>query len=281
MGRVEVSVQVRVEPNEGGAIVSLIAGDREWLVQGEPWRSTPTASQPFVAVPPRGWDEMMPTIDECVVDGSVVPDHGEAWRRPWTGSADALSFRSPRGYTLSRTVTRTPRSVRLDYLVESVVDQPFLWAAHPLFAAGPGSHIDLAGYTGEVLEVTSRGTRAVKLSPELLAVDGLDDGQFRKIVLPSAARVHRASVVHADGSWLQLSWDGEVVPFLAVYLERRTFTASECLAIEPMTGWYDSLADAVSRGLVTRAWPGHPVRWHLEVTAGSTPRPEASGRSGR
>lgn len=258
---------MRVDLRDGGAIVSLVAEGREWLVQG-PRRSAVTGASSYVAVPPNGWDEMFPTIDACVVDGWSVPDHGEAWRTAWSWTPDSMSFRCARGMTLTRSITSDARTTRLDYVVESGVDQPFLWAAHPLFVAEPGTRVALDRPHGEVLEVTSTGTRAVELRPELLTSDSLEGGAYRKLVWPSSVRVGAATVVHPDGTWLRMSWDLGAVPYLAVYLERSAFTRTDCIAIEPMTGWYDSLADALSRGLVSRAGPGRPARWHVEVRSG-------------
>jgi hypothetical protein len=267
------ALQVHWDAAAGGAITSLVSAGREWLVQGR--RSRPSGDRSYVAEPPRGWDELIPTIDECLVDGVPLPDHGEAWRSPWEKALQegpqedgvTLRFASPRGYRLSRSIRSSGTGVRLDYAVEADVEQPFLWAAHPLLLAEPGTAVDLGGWAGDVTVVTALGRRTVPLCPELLAIDGLDVGAYRKVVLPAEAQLGSAALVHPDGSRLAFSWDVDVVPYLAVYLERRACTERDCIAVEPMTGWYDSLARALSAGLVSRVAPARPVRWHLDLVA--------------
>lgn len=264
-------VQMRLAPWEGGAIVSLIAHDEEWLVQGPPRTAPGNDTVGFTDQPPRGWDEMMPTIDSCHFGGRTIPDHGEAWRHAWVPHGDGLRFVSAHGYTLDRTILHDERGVRMDYTLSSDRPMPFLWAPHPLLRAPAGSRVEIDPIVAEAYDISSPGSAVrIPLTAQDLAIDSVGPGRYRKFVFPPSSVIARARVVRADGSWVGLEWDLASVPYLAVYLERKAFTSEDCIAIEPMTGWYDDLSRAVAQEMCAWVSPGAPRRWHLQVTAGRT-----------
>lgn len=104
---------------------------------------------------------------------------------------------------------------------------------------------------------------------ELGSIDSVPHGAYRKYVLPCDARVGSASIVHPDGARLRFSWPTETVPYLAVYLERQAFTTQACIALEPMTGWYDDLSQAVAASSVAMVGVD-PLTWTLIVDVEET-----------
>ena len=89
-------LELAVVPDRGARMISLRhrRADREWLLAAADKPVAPPAyGDPFIAADVAGWDEMMPTIDPCVVtrkggDGGetliYLPDHGELWATPWS-----------------------------------------------------------------------------------------------------------------------------------------------------------------------------------------------------
>jgi len=80
--------EVKFRPERGGRITSIRLRGDELLDQGI-GVDDPTATG-FVAAGAAGWDEMVPNIDVSRYPGSgpygglELPDHGEAWRLPWS-----------------------------------------------------------------------------------------------------------------------------------------------------------------------------------------------------
>ena len=72
------SWELEVRPERGGRITSLRLDGEELLDQGIGVDEPGTAG--FVESGAWGWDEMVPTVDAT----ETLPDHGEAWRLPWT-----------------------------------------------------------------------------------------------------------------------------------------------------------------------------------------------------
>src|SRR6266566_5179359 len=80
--------ELQLKPERGSRITSLRLHGDELLDQGI-GVDEPSAAG-FVAAGAWGWDEMVPTIDPhpypagSAWAGVVLPDHGEAWRLPWS-----------------------------------------------------------------------------------------------------------------------------------------------------------------------------------------------------
>jgi hypothetical protein len=260
-------IAITIRPDRGASVSSLVALDREWLVPGRR-RRVVGATSSFVDEPPHGWDEMAPTVVECSVDGVHLPDHGDAWRGAWQVDGEWLVHTSRLGYELRRRIRLDGARLLADYAVTSTSTPslPFLWAAHPLVSAPDGTRVDLGDYGGRVIDVTG-GPPGVErdLDERLLAIDDVPEGGYRKYVLPPDAPLANATVVHPDGARLRFAWEPEVVPYTAIYLERRAFSSAPTVAVEPQTSWYDSLAFAVEHGRAVVLQPGESLSWSLSV----------------
>src|SRR5260370_32237972 len=85
--------EMEIQPEHGGRIVSLRLAGEDLLDQGIGVDDPSQAG--FVAAGARGWDEMVPCVDASRYPGPgsfagvELPDHGEAWRLPWTVLDDA------------------------------------------------------------------------------------------------------------------------------------------------------------------------------------------------
>src|SRR5260370_41003121 len=90
-----------IRPERGGRITSLRLDGEELLDQGI-GVDQPTAYG-FVEGGAFGWDEMVPNLEPT----ETLPDHGEAWRLPWT-----IVAQSPDNIGIARGRDPCPRSVR-------------------------------------------------------------------------------------------------------------------------------------------------------------------------
>src|SRR2546423_2551501 len=122
--------EIEVRPERGGRITSVRLDGEELLDQGI-GVDQPTANG-FVEGGAFGWDEMVPTVDAT----DTLPDHGEAWRLPWT-VVDPTTM-SCRGHVVPWQLERTIElgdSVYVSYRYTNVGEEAHLayWCAHPLF----------------------------------------------------------------------------------------------------------------------------------------------------
>jgi galactose mutarotase-like enzyme len=280
-------LEVVVLPRRGAKIASLRhrALRREWLEQPAGDLDHPPAyGSAFADADMFGWDEMLPTIDASSYPdgehrGVPLPDHGEVWALPWeTRPAGETLVCSTGGRALPYRVTRTMRvqdaRLQLEYELSATGTAPLwlLWAAHPQFAADTRStRIVLPADVRQLLNVwpSLEPERVEWPSPELESTPGLPGGAGRKFYALPDAKIGSAGLIDADGSWLRLTWDPALVPYLGIWVDNGAYARHPVIALEPATGFYDDLARAVSNHRVPQVHPQRPLRWSLEVSLGS------------
>ena len=231
--------ELEVRPERGGRITSLRLEGTELLDQGI-GIDQPTADG-FVEAGAWGWDEMVPTVDAT----QSLPDHGEAWRLPWsvvTASESACVMRCE-GHALPWRLERRIEvgdRVRLTYdLSNGGVDPiPGYWSAHPLFRYEAGMEIDV-------------GARLM----------GFAEGKSGKFFLPRG-EIDRARLRWAGGPAIEIAWDASVTPYCGVWICNGDLGGYRQVAIEPATGGGDRPdSDEPAPNLA----PGQSLRWWVAV----------------
>jgi hypothetical protein len=257
-----------VDPGRGAKITSLVdAGGTEWLSQRR--GDEPVAPDtPFVDAEMCGWDECAPTIVACRVADRELPDHGDLWDAEFTVDGDRLSIvASSLPYRFARRILPTPTGLRLEYTAEAL-DQPipFLWAAHPQFAAPAGTRVELAADVVAVVDVMDPSLPASVWSPGLATIDTVAGGGCRKVYVAPDSPVDRARLVRPEGSSLTLRWSA-ACPYLGIWFDAGAYSAQPVIALEPATAYFDSLETAIGLGRAPTLEPGVPLAWWVELEA--------------
>ena len=270
-------------PGLGGKIHSLRFGahGREWLAPPARPRAVPSPGQDWRELDCSGWDECLPNIAAAPEPG--LADHGDVWRYAWEAAPGAVSEGAVSGtvapprrtYRFGRDVTAEDSTLRIEYRLRNVGDQPlhWAWAQHMLLAADEGMRIvasspmnlrvDAAFRDGkpdeaaldvprDVRELCGEVGRAAKLwlEPPLPAVVAVIDGAGEWI----AWRVADSSFPHL-GIWLNLGGWGDV--------------PLRHIAVEPAFGAHDR-PDRAYADLDPLA-PGGERAWRVLIEAGTGP----------
>ena len=237
--------ELEVRPERGGRITSLRLGGEELLDQGigvdEP------GALGFVEGGAWGWDEMVPTVDAT----DTLPDHGEAWRLPWSvdDSSPSSMVMSCAGrvvpWELSRRIELMPDRVRVSYAYTNRGPLAHLayWCAHPLFRFESGMEIGVPG-----------GRDLSRVGP----------GTSRKVMLARGA-IDRARLGWASGAAIELGWDAGATPYVGVWVCNGDLGGYRQVAIEPATGGGDRPDSAEPAPLLG---PGERLEWWVEVRDG-------------
>ena len=241
-----------MEPERGGLITSLRLRGDELLDQGigvdEP------AADGFVEAGAWGWDDMVPNVDTALYPGpgpwagTQLPDHGEAWRLPWSvleASGDSTAMeRDGRvlPWTLRRRIELSDRAVRLEYTYRNQGEHPLYayWCAHPLFRFEAGMGIGVEG--GEQLALQPEGTSTKRF--------------LRR------GSVDRVRLAWKSGAAVEVAWNSSVTPYVGIWVCNGDLGGYRQIAVEPATGGADRPHLAVPPPLLD---PGGQLAWWLEI----------------
>jgi hypothetical protein len=274
-----VAIQVRIDPEHGGRWTSLRAANgREWLwLRQLPERDTVQPGDPFVDA--GGLEECIPTI-------GGVPDHGDAWARPWVPDGDALVVHGA-GYELRRRITTHADSAVADYRLQAEPGWRFIWAAHALIDVStsarllaPPGHAVVVGAPGGTTRAAWPGT------PERdLSLLGPADGTALMLYLLD---LHEITVVDgSDRLTMRLRVSGQPAGIaiwrnLGGWPEPHPYRS---IGVEPLLGHAGDLTLAGPGQTAVVPRPGI-LEWSLLISttgegSGVQPAPPALSRSSR
>ncbi|WP_203700621.1 hypothetical protein [Asanoa iriomotensis] len=236
----------------GGRWTSLRAAGREWLWhRDEPARSTVEPGAAFVDA--GGLEECLPTI-------RGLPDHGDAWSRPWTALDPATASVAGDGYVLRRTFAASDATLVVSYALHAEPGWRFLWAAHALLDVSPAA--ELAAPAGTETRIDGG---AVAPWPTPLGRLGPDDGSATGAILVDCPSV---TVVDSERLTLTLDAPGQPVS-TALWRNLRGWPADgpyRSIGVEPMLGRVWDLADA-GPGEAAVVPPSGVCEWRLTIGA--------------
>lgn len=234
--------EIEVRPERGGRIASLRLDGEELLDQGIGVDAPGVDG--FVEAGAWGWDEMVPNVEPT----ASLPDHGEAWRLPWSvaesSGASAVMRCSGRvlPWGLERSIELGPKalSVSYRYTNRGAVPLAAYWCAHPLFRYEAGMEILVPG-----------GERLAHLS----------EGSSTKVFLAKGS-VDRAGLRWGSGAAVEVAWDRELTPYVGVWVCNGDLGGYRQVAIEPATGGNDRPDPAEPPPVLA---PGGQFRWWMEI----------------
>lgn len=261
-------LRATIAAERGAKIVSLLddAGN-EWLAQPAGWRPPARPGAAFVASDMCGWDECAPTIVACQPSGwPAVPDHGDLWDVAWVGDGAVLRGHSRSlDVDLIRSIRPCASGLRIEYEARpAVTGTPFLWAAHPQFAAPPGSRISID--VDEVIDVVHEPGRRRRWTENLRGIDAIAPGQCAKYYAPPERPIGRADLTVPGQGTLSVTWTAPVAPYVGLWFDHGAYAREPVIAIEPATGYFDSLAEAMRADRILLLDVDAPAQWAIELS---------------
>jgi len=288
-------IKLAVLPELGAKIASLVYKPQNFEVLFQPTQGMyqiPEYGSDFPRYDTSGVDEMFPTIDPCKYPyassyfGTKLPDHGELWTLPWTVTeADEYLTTNVQGvalpYTISRKISLDDHAIQLDYEVANIGDELIhgLWAFHGLTACDEWTRLILPQGQGviNVQDSTILGPAGTSHSfPITIGQDGKEyhlnhvepqsNGTTKKIYVEGPVSEGQTALTLNQGQLLYtLLFPKEKVPYLGVWINEGGFKGEYNCALEPATGYYDSLEIAHEKQCVQSIKPGESIEWCLRI----------------
>jgi galactose mutarotase-like enzyme len=161
---------------------------------------------------------------------------------------------------------------------------PFLWAAHPQFAADPNTQIVFPPDVTQVVNVIEEDPVLGKAGeiytwPEAISISGqalslnqirpVESHTCRKIYTRPEQPVSWAALVDKRlGCQLRLEWPSDFAPFLGLWIDEGMYNTAPVAALEPSNGYYDSLERAIQNQRYSTLTPGQEAAWTLKACLG-------------
>jgi hypothetical protein len=246
-------VTATTDPALGGRWTALLgASGRDWLWhRPDPARESVRPGDAFVDA--GGLEECVPTV-------RGVPDHGDAWSRPWTASSPSTSFVRCPGFTLRRAFSRAGAALVASYRLEAAPGYRFLWAAHALLEVSPEAVLQAPPGTETRIDGGELATW-----PTPLERLGPDDGTAVGAIL-----VDCPTTTVVDGERLTFTLDAPGQPTsTALWRNLRGWPADgpyRSIGVEPMLGRVFDLGEAGPDDAAVVP-PSGVCEWTLTVTA--------------
>ena len=278
-------LKMTILPEIGAKIASLIYKPQDFEVFSQPTKQSyalPVYGELFEKYDTSGADDMFPTIDVCGYPfsgytGSICPDHGDLWSLRWdcrNGMCIADGRSLP--YRFIRRITLNGPTVRLDYSVMNLGVSPLygLWAFHGLTACDEDTVIDLPNVY-QVLNVHSSarlgepGTLAhfpLNRHDDLSRIQPKSAKNTEKFYVNGGVPVGEASLLlnHRRLRYT-LRFPKEEVPYLGVWINEGGFKDEYNVALEPSTGFYDSLPKAKALKTLQPIAAKSHFEWYMEI----------------
>lgn len=269
---------MEVRPELGGRITSLTTGDGfEWLLPSTD-ADRPGYGAPFLRPGMGGWDEVCPSVSADVLEGGrLVPDHGDVWNIPWdveAGSSDHLTLQTDLvsvPVKLQRTISRSQTGFTFSYTAATRAAglHPVLWCAHPQFFADERTIVrahpeEPLAVPDLVEEYPEKGRHHhFPLRPLL---NELKKGTSFKAFVPPDVHISAATITQGGGSRLRIGWSADELPYLGLFWDNGEFASQPALAVEPSTGFGDSLSAAAAEGLVLSVSADQDLSWKIHLS---------------
>lgn len=249
-------------PEHGGKISSVFMKQKgfELLFQNpkEAYRQAELYA-PFEAFEACGFDDAFPTVDACdvTVGGKAVryPDHGEIWSAKMEckmeGAGVTLSYDSkilPCHY--EKRVSLNENSVVCRYRIINTGEDafPYLWVCHCLVNLRPNMKLILPE-THAARETVFSGERMEKWYYSSPVDEGICGYDYPE-----------------QGVRALISYDPGKLPYLGFWMTEGGFRGDRNCALEPATGYYDSIPIALKNRACSVLNPKEAVEFELTIS---------------
>lgn len=267
-------LSVKILKNFGAKIASIYSKEKNFEFLFQPTKGeyeVPVLRDAFEKYDTSGADDMLPTIDECFYPNSYIklPDHGDVWAQKWNYEVEdnkliAWIRSDSLKLILKRTMYLEDNALVLEYSLKNNTLQKhyYLWAFHGLmnFDDNTEMYFDFSGEIENVIDATEYGFDFKKLSE-------YPDKSQNKFYFKNEVENGSCGLVYKNqGLKLQYDFDTNINKYVGVWITKGGFKNEYNVAIEPASGYYDSLERAFKNNKVSSIEPGEELNWSLKLS---------------
>lgn len=265
-------LEVHVLEDFGAKIASIIYKEKDFQLLFQPSMGKyekPELGDSFEEYDTSGIDEMLPTIDRSYYPNTDIElfDHGNIWTEKWDyeieDGALISHIKEPvLGLDFSRRIELDGNKIKLFYSLENKTDKDlfYLWAFHGLFNFGEDTEIELP--KGSIVNVM----KDKEYDFDIRKLGEYPDQGSYKFYLADEVEEGVAKIIHKkENIEIIYKFDTEINKYLGIWVTKGGFKGEYNLAIEPSSGYYDSLEKAYKNKKISKIERGQRLTWNLEL----------------
>lgn len=259
----------------GAKIASIFYKEKEREILFQPTKKKydmPKFGDDFSKYDTSGLDEMLPTIDTCVYPKSRIKlqDHGSVWSVPWKNHVSKSGLESQvvledLPLKLKRVVSLENRSILLSYTLYNLSEQSqyYLWALHGLMNFNDETELFFSKDIKSIVNVID--FKDYDFNPRILKE--YPDKSENKFYFIDELNKGMAGINYLDDKFkLIMEYETSILKYLGVWVTKGGFKGEYNLAIEPATGYYDSLERAFENEKASKIMADDEISWGIKIS---------------
>lgn len=283
-------LSVTVHPDRGGNISSIYIKNKNSELLFQPPRGEcplPECGARFEEYEAAGFDDAFPNIDEerVVYKGSELTynDHGDIWTARMNTHIDgseSVLIENNEKYLFEKRISLEGNRLILKYRIKNTSDKvyPCFYTMHCLFKYASDMHIIFPGKVKQienVLESRSLGHRGyihsfpvTESGFNLSCISGYAEESCEKFYAQSPIDKGCCAVVYpSKGIRVDIEWDTAALPYLGFWITKGGFRGDYNCALEPSSGYYDSISNALKNKKIWELAPNEEKYFNIAITA--------------
>lgn len=282
-------LHTEIIPGQGGKISSLYITGKKCELLFQPPHSDygiPGHGAAFAEYAAAGFDDAFPNIDaeEFTFEGNIIKynDHGDIWTTPmeaYLKKDSAVVHTENSVYSFKKSIRLDENKLIVEYTIKNISDRvfPCFYTMHCLFRCTEDMRITFPdevttvenAYPSERLGAvgTLHSFPVTESSTDLSRVRRADSGKYEKFY--AQGRIINGSCglyYPSDGIRVRVNWDTVNLPYLGFWVTEGGFRSDYNCAIEPSSGYYDSVSRAVKNNKLWYMKPGEEKRFEICIT---------------
>lgn len=266
---------VKVLKDFGGKVVSIYNKELDFELLFQPTKKeykNPSLGDSFEDYDTSGIDEMLPTIDACYYPNSYekMNDHGDIWTQKWdykikennlltSVRCDSLKL------DLEREISLEDSKIIFNYKLRNLTKQDhfYLWAFHGLMNFDDSIEFDF-GNKGEIINVKDDNIYNFDYSK----LGEYPDGKSFKFYFKNELKNEDENIkiyYKKQNVFVNMNFDTEINKYLGIWINKGGFKGEYNFAIEPSSGYYDSLERAYKNKKFSKIDSKDEKNWHLSI----------------
>ena len=286
------NLKIVLLPELGGKIISFLKKDKEFELAAQPSQRIQTNLSDCMDFSEYayGMDDTFPNIDKEImqINGKTYeyPDHGEIWKQSFhvqkqeDHKVDMLWKSSRFSYTYKKTLTLEKDTLRIQYHIYNYGNNaiPCIWTWHGLVRYEEDMKLllpeEITHYRN-VLGGSCMGDEGAIYERHNTIYDfgRVPDARTNSMVKYYAEEPVKSGLCKIlypiQNVVFTLRYDAQHLPYLGVWITAGGFQGDYNCALEPSSGFYDSISKAGKNGKLSILSPGQTMEFELRLSLGN------------